>query len=232
MKILALDTSTEACSAALLIDNRIDVRFEIALQQHSRLILPMCEDLLHNANITVKDLSAIAFAQGPGSFTGLRIAAGVTQGIAFGADLPVIGISTLEALAYEALLKHPKSTVISAIDARMREVYWAEYSLNNSNSIMVTNNEQVGKPDTVFSTKKSEIIAIGSGWKVYEKELSPFIQEKNISFIYSESLPSAEQVVQLAVKKWLHKDLLSADQALPVYLRNDVAKKSVAKGAT
>jgi len=229
LKILALDTSTEACSAALLIDKKIDVRFEIAPQQHSQLILPMCEDLLRNANITVKDLSAIAFARGPGSFTGLRIAAGVTQGIAFGADLPVIGISTLEALAYEALSKHPKSTIISAIDARMREVYWAEYSLNNSNSIIATNSERVGKPDTVFSTSLSEVVAIGSGWKVYEKELSPLIQEKNISFIYSESLPSAEQIAQLAVKKWLNKDLLSAEQALPVYLRNDVAKKSVVK---
>ncbi len=229
MKILALDTSTEACSAALLIDNKIDVRFEIAPQKHAELILPMCEDLLRQASITVKDLSAIAFAQGPGSFTGLRIAAGVTQGIAFGADLPVIGISTLESLAYLALLKHPNSTVISAIDARMSEVYWAEYSLHDSDSLIATNSEQVGKPNTVFSSSDSEIVAIGSGWKVYEKEMSPLIQEKNISFIYSEALPSAEQIAQLAVKKWFNKDLLSADQALPVYIRNNVAKKAGVK---
>jgi len=229
VKLLAIDTSTEACSAALLIDDEIDTKFELAPQKHSQLILPMCEALLQENSITLQDLDAIAFAQGPGSFTGLRIAAGVTQGLAFGADLPVIGISTLEALAYEALCKHPDASIISAIDARMSEVYWAEYSLNNYNSIIAAGSEQVGKPDVVFSQSKREIVTIGSGWKVYKEDFVAFVKTHNIIQSYPDALPSAKLIVQLAVKKWLNKELKKAEEALPVYLRNNVAKKSVIK---
>ena len=225
MKILALDTSTEACSAALLIDDAIDSRFEIAPQKHSQLILPMCDDLLQHAKLSLQQLDAIAFARGPGSFTGLRIAAGVTQGLAFGADLPVIAVSTLQSLAHIALTQHPSASVICAIDARMSEVYWAEYSLNNCHSIIENSGEQVSAPNLVSSTNPQPIVAIGSGWKVYEKELEALINARHIDHVYADARPSAEQVAQLAATKWLNSELLSAEQAIPVYLRNDVAKK-------
>src|SRR5690554_2590516 len=103
MKILAIETATEACSAALLIDDAILERYELAPQRHNRLILPMIESLLAEAGIKISQVDAVAFGRGPGSFTGVRIAAGVAQGIAFGADLPVVPVSTLAALAQDAL---------------------------------------------------------------------------------------------------------------------------------
>ena len=229
MNILAIETSTEACSAALLHNNKITLEFDITPQRHSQPILPMCDALLKQSGLSLKDLDAIAFAQGPGSFTGIRIAAGVTQGIAFGADLPVIAISTLEALAHQALKKHNNASVLVAIDARMSEVYWAEYSLNKDNSIMSLCDEQVTRPSAVCSSSNQEIIAIGSGWKEYKSEFEPLVKEKNITNIYSDALPSAELIVELAKLKWQKNELLTAEQAVPVYLRNDVAKKSIVK---
>ena len=123
MKILALDTSTEACSAALLIDTEIHQRYEVAPREHGALILPMIETLLSEAGCAPTQLDALAFGRGPGAFVGVRIATGVAQGIAFAADLPVIPVSSLAAMAQS--VEH--GNVYSAIDARMNEVYWGAY---------------------------------------------------------------------------------------------------------
>ena len=135
--ILAIETSTPACSVALTIDGVLLEDFRLAPRQHNDLILPMVDQLLTQANIHLKDLDAIAFGKGPGSFTGLRIAAGVVQGLAYGADLPVIGISTLEAMALEAFQKYHKDYWLAALDARMGEVYIGGYKVLQSDQGMV-----------------------------------------------------------------------------------------------
>ena len=139
MKILALDTSTEACSAALLIDSQISQRYEVAPREHGALILPMIERLLVDAGVVLSQLDALAFGRGPGAFVGVRIATGVAQGIAFAADLPVVPVSSLAALAQS--VEH--ANVYSAIDARMDEVYWAAYRKNNEGVVELLGEETV-----------------------------------------------------------------------------------------
>ena len=128
MKLLALDTATEACSAALYIDGEIKQEYQLAPREHTRLILAMVESLLVEAGITIKQLDALAFGRGPGSFTGVRIATGAVQGMAYGADLPVVPVSTLASIAQSVHDEHQAESVLTAIDARMQAVYWARVS--------------------------------------------------------------------------------------------------------
>ena len=138
MKLLAVETSTEACSAALYIDGVINERFELAPKEHTKLILPMIDSLLSDAGLKPQQLDALAFSCGPGSFTGVRIATGVIQGIAFGADLPVVPVSTLAAIAQDFFDTHRKAhaefaacnVAFTAMDARMGEIFWGVYHRN------------------------------------------------------------------------------------------------------
>ena len=127
MKILAVETATEACSAALSVEGEIIERYTVSPREHSLLILPMLESLLAEAGLVLNQLDALAFGRGPGSFTGVRIAAGVIQGVAFGADLPVAPVSTLAAMAQDIFAKSRETAVFTALDARMGEVYWGVY---------------------------------------------------------------------------------------------------------
>jgi len=226
MKILALDTSSEACSAALLIDNELISRFEIAPQKHSQLILPMCDSLIKEADINLNQLDIIAFGQGPGSFTGLRIAAGVTQGIAFGSDLPVVGISTLAAISYAILSKTNNSLILACIDARMQEIYFGLYQKTETHSVQLINKEIVTKAENIQNTKAGNYVAVGSGWKEYEDELTDVFKHCNIQATFSDVLPNATDIAMLAKTHLeLGKPSLQAEHAQPVYLRNNVAKK-------
>ena len=142
MILLALETATEACSAALAVDGDIRERFEVAPRGHSELILPMVDELMAEADISIEQVDAIAFGRGPGAFTGLRIAVGVTQGIAFGADLPVVPVSTLAALAQGS----ESNSVLAAIDARMDEVYWGAYQRSSAGLMTLCGEEAVIPP--------------------------------------------------------------------------------------
>lgn len=226
MKILAIDTSTEACSAALYDSGTINTRFEIAPQKHSQLILPMCDELLADAQLTNTQLDAIAFGRGPGSFTGLRIAAGVTQGIAFAADLPVIGISTLAALAQKVCDLHPGSHIISAIDARMQEIYWAEFRSTSAGGIESIGEENISKPDQLQCSQQDDLVIVGSGWKEYGELIENNLGSNQICNEYPDFLPSAREIAKLAAIKFSQGEVVTPDQAIPVYLRNNVAKKS------
>ena len=225
MKILSIDTSTEACSAALSIDDIIQVKFEIAPQQHSRLILEQCDQLLADAELKPTQLDAVAFGCGPGSFTGLRIAAGVTQGIAFGADLPIISISTLAAQAQKVALQHPECLYLPAIDARMKEIYWGFYLLNNG-VVELQSTEQVSSANHVKTNLSKPIVGIGSGWRVYQETLEISLNSLEITKQYPENTPSAEEIAVLAADKLQRGEVHSPEEAIPVYLRNNVAKKS------
>jgi len=227
MKILAIETSTEACSAALSIDGEIHVQFEIAPQQHSQLILSQCEHLLSEAEIKPAQLDAVAFGQGPGSFTGVRIAAGVTQGIAFAHDLPVIGISTLAAQAQKICIKHPTHYCLSAIDARMKEIYWGVFSLSGNQQVEAQSEESVSSANAILLPNIERWVGVGSGWKVFPSELKTALGQDAITKTYPDTLPSAKEVAQLASHKFELGEVMSAENAIPIYLRNNVAKKSV-----
>ena len=219
MKILAIETATEACSAALAIDDTQIERFEIAPRKHTQLILPMVEDLIQEADIKVSDLDAIAFGQGPGAFTGVRIAMGVIQGLAFAHDTPVIPISTLAALAQHVAKDH--DCVAAAIDARMQEIYWGLFKKNDS-GIMEAVSEEGGCAAGNVNLIPGEIwFGAGSGWDTYSDELSSKL-DSNLSGFDGKLFPSAIDVLALAKPVYLENKMISVEQASPVYLRNKV----------
>jgi tRNA threonylcarbamoyladenosine biosynthesis protein TsaB len=223
MRILAIETATEACSAALLIDDEVIERFEIAPREHGNLILPMVDELLLEAGMVLTQLDALAFGRGPGSFTGVRMATGVVQGLAFGASLPVAAISTLRALAAQANLLEGVDTVYAALDARMGEVYWAEYQ-RQQDELILQGQEQVIAPELVRSILDQKAVAIGHGWSAYEHIMSGAVSGV-IEKIYADKLPRATEVAKLAKIAVKKGEIVSPENALPVYLRDNVAKK-------
>ena len=221
MKILAIETATDACSAALLQDNEIAVEYELAPRKHTQLILPMVEKLLANAQLSMGNLDAIAFGQGPGAFTGLRIAAGVTQGLALSADLPVIPISTLAAMAQQSHQQHQADHILVALDARINEVYWGEY-IAVDGLVALSGKEQVILPEAIESITENQWIGVGSGWQAYPEALAEKA-EGHLEHIYVDLTPSAEFIARLAFSEYRQGNMLAAEDAQPIYLRNKVA---------
>ncbi len=227
MKILAIETATEACSAALLWctdkndSPEITVRFKHAPREHTKLILPMLDEVLEEAKLSFEEIDAIAFGRGPGAFTGLRIASGIAQGLALAGGIPVIAISTLESLAQCVLgdLNEDQSVIV-ALDARMNEVYWGEF-IRLQDSLLLKGKEQVTSPQTLIDKMSAEqnILAIGNGWEVYMPDPPPNITLTKAVF------PSAEYVAQLALPLLLSGKFVPPEEALPLYIRNNIAKK-------
>ena len=228
MKILAIDTATEACSAALYLDGEIHQQYRVAPREHSHLILPMIEQLLAESENRVSNLDAIAFGRGPGSFMGVRIAAGVAQGIAFARDLPVVPVSTLGAIAQTACTISGAEKVLSAIDARMHEVYWAACELDAQGCMRITGRECVTAPDQVPGPRGGGWTGAGSGWSAYAETMTAALGEGIVSAQLESCFPTAEAIVRLAVADFAAGAYVSAAQALPVYLRDKVARKSTA----
>ena len=222
MKILAIETATEACSAAVLCDEDIVERYEVAPRKHNELILPMCEAVLAECDFTLDQLDAVAFGCGPGAFTGVRIAAGVTQGIAFAHDLPVVSVSTLANLAQQAVHKSDQNkTILSAIDARMEEIYWAIYRRTDDHLVELIGQEHVQSPDNLELGIENISYGLGSGWKTYQNELQQktHVQEENIDM---SALPRASFTALLGKEKFRQRQTVEAADALPVYLRDNV----------
>jgi tRNA threonylcarbamoyladenosine biosynthesis protein TsaB len=214
MKLLAIDTATEACSCALFIDGEIQQRSEIAPRQHTNLILPMADELLKAADLTANQLDGLAFGRGPGSFTGLRIASGVIQGIAFAADIPVAPISCLAALAQAAYIKNSSEKVLAAIDARMDEVYFGSYIVDQQGIMRSHDEERVCKPESIKIPENGQWYGVGSGWAT---KLGEKLQSYD-----ADKYPQAAAIIPLAVTAFKEGNVVSAEQALPVYLRNKV----------
>ncbi len=223
MKILALETATDACSAALLIDDDLFVEFELAPRQHTKLILPMVSKVLAAAGIALNELDAIAFGRGPGAFTGLRIAAGVTQGLALAADLPVIPISTLAALAQQSYETHQHTHIMAALDARINEVYWGCYVVQDDR-LVLQGEEQVLLPQAVEQVclPHETWVGVGSGWSVYEDVLQGKVGR--VKPIYADSVPSAVSIARLAAYELSAGKAVAVEEAQPVYLRDKVAE--------
>ncbi|MDB6061098.1 MAG: tRNA ((37)-N6)-threonylcarbamoyltransferase complex dimerization subunit type 1 TsaB [Verrucomicrobiaceae bacterium] len=226
-RLLAIDTSTEACSVALLDGSRIVERFFEAPREHVQRLLPMIDELLTENHISLRDLDAIAFGCGPGSFTGLRICLGVVQGLAFGANLPVIPVSTLAALAQSAVTSSlsKESYLFSAIDARMDEIYCGWFRLGADGLVVAESEERVCAPELMpmLDVSGADCIGVGSGWNYAAR-----MQAQRFADISAAQLPHAAAVAALALPLWHAGKHFSADEAQPVYLRNDVAwKKSI-----
>lgn len=228
MNLLALDTATEACSVALSMNGEIIEQYKIAPREHSHLILGMIEQVLSEASIQKTELDAIAFGRGPGSFMGLRIAAGVTQGIAYALDLPVIPVSTLAAIAQVAHEQTGQTHILAAIDARMAEVYWAAYALNETDELVLQGEEVVCPPAEVPVPQVAQSTGMwygaGTGWQTYTDVLLQRMGGR-VEDYKGECFPKASAIAHLALIEHGRGNTVSADQALPVYIRNKVAKK-------
>lgn len=220
VKLLAIDTATEACSVAVQVEQSVYACFEVCPQQHSQKIVGMVETVLEQANIKLSDLNGIVFGQGPGSFTGVRIATGIVQGLAFGADLPVLGVSTLATMAQQAVHQQNAVTVVSAIDARMSEVYLGVYE-NVNGLAQLVGQEGVYSPEEAQShiPVDTEFAAVGTGWKA-----ALLTAKSNATQIL---YPQAEFMLPLAQHAWCNNQFVEVDAVQPVYLRDKVTWKKL-----
>ena len=230
MRILAIDTATESCSAALLLDERLLQREQLLARGAAETILPMVEELLTEAGVRLSMLSAIAFGRGPGAFTGVRLAASVTQGLAFGAGLKVVPVSDLQALAQRVLDEAGGiERVLVCTDARMHEVYCGCFERTTDGFARPSGEERVARPEDVSlpppwaarpGAAPGRVAGVGSGFTVYPR----LREELQLDAIFEGLLPRAAEVARLAVWEVKSGRIFSAEQALPVYLRDDVTR--------
>ncbi len=221
MNLLAIETATETVSVALAINGEVIERYEHAPRQHAELLLPWVEAVLAEAGIGFSSLDAIAFSRGPGSFTSLRIGIGVVQGLAWASDRPVIPVSSLAATAQSAFDEGINYALV-ALDARMNEVFTGTFEANSNGIMVPVNDEKVCGPEDIQVPANSETYGIGIGFDRYEalQDLSG-----QLAGIRSDIWPKASSVLTLAQHWLLTNEALPAEQAQPVYLRDNVAKK-------
>jgi tRNA threonylcarbamoyladenosine biosynthesis protein TsaB len=224
MKLLAFDSATEACSAALFIDGEVCERFEIAPRRHAALLLPMAQALLAEAGLRLKDLDALALAHGPGSFTGLRIALGAVQGLALGLDRPVVGVSTLRALAARTQRLHGAERVAVAMDARMGQVYWGQYGWDASRQCVALAADCLLDPAQAPRLEPAGWLPAGSGWQRYAAILGQATGLGEPARLL-EPYPHAEEIARLAAPAVQRGEGVPASRVEPVYLRQQVAEK-------
>lgn len=223
-RILAVETATDACSAALLLGGDTSERFEIAPRRHAALLLPFIESLLNEAGLGIAELDAVAFGRGPGSFTGLRIAAGMAQGLAFGADLPVVPVSTLAALAQGGVREHGAKGVLAALDARMHEVYFGAFRVAADGLVTAAGEEVVCAPTAITVPDGDDWYTAGDGWQSYSETMNARLSRPPAGAL-PDARPHAADVAKLAAALWQREGGIPAEQAAPVYLRNHVADK-------
>ncbi len=233
-KLLSIETSAESCSVALSTGENTREKFELAPRRHAELILPMVRSLLAEAEWVLGQLDCIAFGRGPGSFTSLRIGIGVVQGLAWGADLPVAPVSSLAAVAQAALEQNPLPPgvqhVCVAMDARMQEVYTANFEVDGGGFVIPSGEERVCPPGDVgfedairiHTDAASGICAAGNGFVIYQ-ELEKLAGDARL--YVADCWPRASAVSHLATRWLKHHKPLAAARAQPVYIRNQVAIK-------
>ncbi len=217
--LLALDTATEACSVALLHNGQVFSRYAVIPRLHAQSILPMISEVLAEAGIAKTAVDAIAFGRGPGAFTGLRIAVGVVQGLAFALECPVLPVSNLAAIAQRACREHGAKQVAVAIDARMDEVYWGCYTLLDGD-VQLQGIEAVLPPERAALSRGAvgEWFAAGTGWQAYAERITVPVYACD-----PQLLPHAVDILTLAQGMWQRGEAISAQQAQPIYLRDQVA---------
>ncbi|AAZ97678.1 glycoprotease, (M22) metallo-protease family [Thiobacillus denitrificans ATCC 25259] len=217
MKLLVLDTSTEWCSAALWLDGQVEARRVLAEQRHSSLLLPMVDDLLRAADVRLAALDGIAYGAGPGSFTGLRIACAVTQGLALGAGCPVVGVSTLEAIAEQT----GAPRVLTVLDARMSEVYWAAYAREGA-AWQARVAPRLALPESVQVPEDGDWVGAGNGFAVLDAGLRGALVDALVR-VDDTLMPDAAAMAPLAAAAFARGEGVDAALAAPIYLRDKVA---------
>ncbi len=217
--LLALDTATEACSVALLHDGRVLSHYEVIPRLHAQRLLPMIQQLLGEAGLPLSAVDAIAFGRGPGAFTGVRIAIGVVQGLAFALDRPVLPVSDLAVLAQRAHREQGVTQVAAAIDARMDEVYWGCYRLEQG-EMRLAGVEAVLPPEQAALPRDAagQWYGAGTGWGTFAARIPVAVSGQS-----ADLLPHAEDLLALARFAWARGEGVPADQAQPIYLRDNVA---------
>jgi tRNA threonylcarbamoyladenosine biosynthesis protein TsaB len=223
VKLLAVDTATEACTVGLLADGVIRARFELAPRRHAALVLSMIEQLLGEAGIGPGELDAVGFGQGPGAFTGVRIAAAVAQGVAFASDLPVVAVSSLAATAQHLADDAGSTRGIVAFDARMGEVYLGIYETDSDGLVRPVITDRLVPPAQAPEVPAGLWTGAGSGWSSCRDELQKRYGAR-VSVIVPEVYPHGAALVRLAAGAFARGEGGPAEQALPVYLRNRVAE--------
>jgi tRNA threonylcarbamoyladenosine biosynthesis protein TsaB len=239
MKLLAVETATEACSVALIIDGAVIERYQRTQRDHTRLVLPMIDGLMAEAGLQPRDLDGLAFGRGPGSFTGVRIATAIIHGIALGADLPVVPVSTLAAVAQEffdrnqtevdearhkeQLDRKTANVAFVAMDARMEEIYWAVYWRGENGYAELMGAERVIPAEKVEFPDLNGV-GIGTGWGVYQEELMKRLAG-HVNNIETDNLPRAGAVARLGAHGFEQGLAVAVEEAMPIYLRDKVAKK-------
>jgi len=224
VNLLLLETATEACSVALLTGGQVIARYTTEPRVHATRVLAMIDECLAQGQLRGRDLHAIAFGRGPGSFTGVRIATGVVQGLAFGLQCPVIPLSTLAAFAATARRVHVMGRIAVCLDARMGECYWGTYEVANSGVATLTGAERLAAPEDLQLPDGDEWLAVGSGWRAYPDLASRLAS--GIVRIEPDLLPAASDMVATAKAAHTAGAMVGAEQALPVYLRERVAWRS------
>lgn len=224
-RLLAIDTSGEACSAAVLADGVIHQEFAVAPRRHGELILTMMDSVLESAGLALADLDALAFGRGPGSFTGVRIATAVVQGAAFGAGRPVVGVSTLAALAQGALRRGGQRQVLAALDARMDEVYWGCFQADAGGLMRPCCAERVCAPEAVEAPElaNGRWHGVGPGWSAYESRLMAQLGD-GVASLEPGGQCEARDIATLAASAYVAGEAVAAEFALPVYLRDRVTR--------
>ncbi|MCU1719640.1 tRNA (adenosine(37)-N6)-threonylcarbamoyltransferase complex dimerization subunit type 1 TsaB [Pseudomonas sp. 5P_3.1_Bac2] len=217
--LLALDTATEACSVALLHNGQVLSHYEVIPRLHAQRLLPMIKQLLAEGGVALSALDAIAFGRGPGAFTGVRIAIGVVQGLAFALERPVLPISNLAVLAQRSLREHGAQQVAAAIDARMDEVYWGCYRAE-AGEMRLLGTEAVLPPEQAVLPRggAGQWFGAGTGWGTYAARIATAVSGQD-----GQMLPHAQDLLSLAQFAWARGEAVPADQAQPVYLRDQVA---------
>lgn len=220
--IIAIETSSEAASVALLRGDTVISRASSGVRTHSQSVLPMIQELLAEAGITLKDCNAVAFGAGPGSFTGVRTACGVAQGLAFGANLPVVPVVTLDAMALACHQQHGAADVLAVLDARMGEVYWAQYRFDIDAARAAGAAPLVVQPAVLSAPAavgaQGAPVFCGNGLSAYAEAFAGVADGG-----FADIMPQAAQIARLAAIELAAGRTVTAADAQPLYLRNKVA---------
>ena len=222
MNLLAIDTSTEACTVALQVDGKRSEQVILG-RQHAERLLGQVNELLLQQRIALSDIDALVWGRGPGMFTGLRIGAGVIQGLAYAIDRPVVCVSSLAILAQAQ--KDNAEKILAAIDARMGQVYWAAYRAGDSRVEALTD-EQVSDPSGVGTGLEGLYVGTGSGWDQHHEKLAASLGTRLDRWM-PEQYPAGEALLSLGEQLFGEGKAVPAFEALPVYVRDDVARKSI-----
>ena len=240
MNYLAIDASTEACSVALQVNGKLYSRYDLCPQSHSLRLLPMVDEVLTEAGIKLSQCDGLIFGRGPGSFTGVRIGVGVAQGLAFSANIPVFGVSSLQAMAQLAFMqgklqgeeqgkiKGQQTSVIAAIDARMGEVYNGYFTLDENNIMQPQCAEAVTAPEQLAQHLSSVVnkaeYGVGTAWDAYNEQLSLLKSNAGTPEVL---FPSAEAMLAIGIISLEQGKGVAAEDAQPVYVRDTVSWKKL-----